>query len=132
VSPSPEYAPQIIHSMETGQLRKIYGNVKNTGLIENLLQGCCVEVPCLVDKTRVRPCHVGVLPPQLAALNRVSASVQELTVRAVLEEKREYIYHAAMLDPLVSALLDLDQVWALVDDLLAAHGDRIPAALRRV
>jgi alpha-galactosidase len=132
VSPSPEYAPQIIHSMETGQLRKIYGNVKNTGLIENLSQGCCVEVPCLVDKTGVRPCHVGVLPPQLAALNRVSASVQELTVCAVLEGKREHIYHAAMLDPLVSALLDLDQVWALVDDLLAAHGDRIPAALRSV
>ena len=130
VAPSPEYAPQIIHSMETGQLRKIYGNVRNTGLIENLSQGCCVEVPCLVDKTGVRPCHAGALPPQLAALNRVSASVQELTVRAVLEGKREHIYHAAMLDPLVSALLDLDQVWKLVDDLLTAHGDCIPAALR--
>ncbi len=128
--PSPEYAPQIIHSMETGQIRKIYGNVENTGLIENLPQGCCVEVPCTVDRAGVHPCYVGALPPQLAAINRISVNVQELTVRAVVEERREYLYHAAMLDPLVSALLDLDQVWTLVDDLLAAHGDRVPEALR--
>ena len=130
IEPSPEYAPQIIHSIETDQMRKIYGNVENTGLIENLPQGCCVEVPCMVDKTGLRPCHVGELPPHLAAINRVSANVQEMTVRAVLEGRREYVYHAAMLDPLVSALLDLDQVWALVDDLLAAHGDLIPESLR--
>jgi len=130
IAPSPEYAPQIIHSMETGRVRKIYGNVENTGLIKNLPQGCCVEVPCVVDETGPHPCQVGELPPHLAAINRVSVNVQELTVRAVLEGRREYVYHAAMLDPLVSALLDLDQVWALVDDLLAAHGDRIPESLR--
>jgi len=129
IEPSPEYAPQIIHSMETGQVRKIYGNVENAGLIENLPQGCCVEVPCVVDGTGVHPCHVGELPPHLAAINRVSVNVQELTVRAVLEGRREYIYHAAMLDPLVSALLDLDQVWALVDDLLDAHGEYVPESL---
>ena len=111
-------------------MRKIYGNVENTALIENLPHGCCVEVPCMIDKTGLHPCHVGELPPHLAAINRISANVQEMTVRAVLEGRREYIYHAAMLDPLVSALLDLDQVWALVDDLLAAHGDRIPESLR--
>lgn len=130
VHPSVEYAPQIIHSIQTGQVRKIYCNVENTGLIENLPQGCCVEVPCVVDGTGVHPCYVGALPPQLAAINRVSVNVQELTVRAVLEGRREYLYHAAMLDPLVSALLDLDQVWALVDDLLAVQGRLVPEELR--
>ncbi|HIE37739.1 MAG TPA: alpha-glucosidase/alpha-galactosidase [Anaerolineales bacterium] len=129
IEPSPEYAPQIIHSMETGQVRKIYGNVENAGLIENLPQGCCVEVPCVVDETGLHPCYVGELPPHLAAINRVSVGVQELTVRAVLEGRREHLYHAAMLDPLVSALLDLDQVWALVDELLDAHGEYIPEPL---
>ena len=129
IEPSPEYAPQIIHSMETGQVRKIYGNVENTGLIENLPQGCCVEVPCVIDETGVHPCYVGELPPHLAAINRVSVNVQELTVRAVLEGRREYLYHAAMLDPLVSALLDLDQVWALVDELLEAHRQYVPDSL---
>ena len=66
----PEYAPQIIHSIETGTLRTIYGNVRNTGLIENLPEGCCVEVPCLVDRSGVHPVWIGALPPQLAAVNR--------------------------------------------------------------
>jgi len=131
VTPTPEYAPQIIHSMETGQVRKIYGNVENTGLVKNLPEGCCVEVPCVVDGSGIHPCYVGALPPHLAAINRVSVNVQELAVRALLEGRRDYLYHAAMVDPLVSALLDLDQVWALVDELLAAHGDRVPKPLRK-
>lgn len=130
IEPSPEYAPHIIHSMETGKVRKLYCNVRNDDLIENLPNGCCVEVPCVVDKTGVHPCHVGELPPQLAAINRVSVNVQELTVRAILEQRKEYIYHAAMVDPLVSALLDLDQVWALVDDLLEAHQEHLEAWTR--
>ncbi|MFZ5879736.1 MAG: alpha-glucosidase/alpha-galactosidase [Chloroflexota bacterium] len=126
---SPEYAPQIIHAIETGAPLKIYGNVRNDHLIDNLPAGCCVEVPTLIDKTGLHPVHVGELPPHLAAINRVSINVQELTVRAVLEGKREYLYHAAMLDPLVMATLDLDQVWSLVDELLDAHKAHLPASL---
>ena len=85
IEPSVEYAPQIIHSIETGQPRTIYGNVENAGLIENLPRGACVEVPCLVDANGVEPVHVGELPPQLAALNRTYLNVCELTVRAALE-----------------------------------------------
>ncbi|MEW6287587.1 MAG: alpha-glucosidase/alpha-galactosidase [Chloroflexota bacterium] len=127
--PSPEYAPQIIHAIETDTPLKIYGNVRNDHLIDNLPAGCCVEVPTLIDKTGLHPIHVGELPPHLAAINRISVNVQELTVRAVLEGKRDYLYHAAMLDPLVMATLDLDQVWALVDELLEAHQPYLPANL---
>jgi alpha-galactosidase len=77
----------------------------------------------------LHPTHVGELPPHLAAINRISINVQELTVRAVLEGKRDYLYHAAMLDPLVMATLDLDQVWSLMDELLEAHKEFIPANL---
>ena len=125
-----EYASLIIHSIETGSERVVYGNVRNDGLIENLPAGCCVEVPCLVDRTGVQPVHVGKLPPQLAALNRTFASVCELTVRAALEGKPEHVYHAAMLDPNTSATLTLDQIEALVDELLVAHGDALPEGLR--
>src|SRR5574341_1061948 len=37
---SNEYAPLIIHSIETGRLRVVYGNVPNHGLIDNLPHGC--------------------------------------------------------------------------------------------
>jgi alpha-galactosidase len=123
---SGEYGSLIIHSMETGQPRVIYGNVPNHGLIDNLPQGCCVEVPVLVDKSGLQPTRIGALPPQLAALMQTNVNVQSLTVEAALTRRREHIYHAAMLDPHTSAELSLDQIWSLVDDLIAAHGDWLP------
>lgn len=124
---SHEYGSGIIHSIETGTPRVVYGNVQNTGLIDNLPPGCCVEVPCLVDANGVQPVHVGALPPHLAALMQTNINVQALTVEAALTGKRGHIYHAAMLDPHTAAELDLDQIWSLVDDLLDAHADWLPA-----
>lgn len=127
VQRSQEYGAYIIHSMETGTPRLIYGNVPNDGLIANLPAGCCVEVPCLVDKNGIQPTRIGALPPQLAALMITNVNVQGLTVEAALTRRRAHLYHAAMLDPHTAAELDLDQVWSLVDDLLAAHGDSVGA-----
>ncbi len=121
VNRSHEYAALIIHSLETGQPRVIYGNVPNDGLIDNLPPGCCVEVPILVDKNGLQPTKIGKLPVQLAALMRTNINVQELTVEAALTGKREHVYQAAYLDPHTAAELDLEQIQALVDDLLAAH-----------
>ena len=123
---SHEYGSGIIHSMETGELRMVYGNVPNQNLISNLPQGCCVEVPCVVDKNGVQPVAVGQLPPHLAALMQTNLNVQALTVEAALTGKREHIYHAAMLDPHTAAELSLDQIWNLVDDLIEAHGEMLP------
>lgn len=126
VTPSNEYGSYIIHSMETGTPRVIYGNVANAGVIDNLPEGCTVEVPCLVDKNGIQPTKIGALPPQLAALIQTNVNVQQLTVEAALTGKREHIYHAAMLDPHTAAELDLDQIWNLVDDLIDAHGSMLP------
>ncbi|MDX9953333.1 MAG: alpha-glucosidase/alpha-galactosidase [Anaerolineae bacterium] len=126
LTPSHEYGSYIIHSLETGVPRVIYGNVSNRGLIDNLPQGCCVEVPCLVDKNGIQPTRIGALPPQLAALIQTNINVQALTVEAALTRKREHIYHAAMLDPHTAAELDLEQIWQLVDELIEAHGDWLP------
>lgn len=123
---SHEYAALIIQSMETGQPRLVYGNVPNRGLIDNLPQGCCVEVPCLVDKNGVQPTKIGALPPHLAAMMQTNINVQSLTVEAALTRKREHVYHAAMLDPHTAAELSLDQIWAMVDELIEAHGTMLP------
>jgi len=123
---SQEYGSLIIHSMETGTPRVVYGNVTNNGLIDNLPQGCCVEVPCLVDKSGLQPTKIGMMPPQLAAMQQTNINVQSLVVEAALTRKREHIYHAAMLDPHTAAELSLDQIWSLVDELVTAHGDMLP------
>jgi alpha-galactosidase len=87
-------------------------------------------VPCLVDRNGIQPTAIGKLPPQLASLMRTNINVQELTVAALIEENPEHIYHAAMMDPHTAAELDLDQIWELTHDLLARHGDLIPAWAR--
>jgi alpha-galactosidase len=130
VRPSGEYGSGIIHSMETGRPRVVYGNVPNRGLITNLPDGCCVEVPCLVDTNGIQPTVVGELPPQLAAMMQTNINVQSLTVEAVLEGRRDHVVHAAMVDPHTAAELDLDQIESLVDELIAAHGELIPDSLR--
>ncbi len=127
---SVEYGSSIIHSIETGQPRVINGNVLNHNLIDNLPQGCAVEVPCLVDHNGVQPTRIGKLPVQLAALMRTNVNVQELVVEAVLKQKREHVYHAAMLDPHTAAVLDIEQIYAMVDELLIAHRPYLPEFLR--
>lgn len=130
VKASHEYASSIVNAVWTGEPSVIYGNVRNGGLISSLPESCAVEVPCLVDASGIQPTRIGALPPQLAALMRTNINVQELTVAALVTENREHIYHAAMLDPHTAAELDLDQIWNLVDDLVAAHGDWLPAWVR--
>lgn len=126
VERSVEYGSLIIHSMETDTSRTIYGNVPNRGIINNLPDDCCVEVPCLVDRNGIQPTRIGKIPPHLAALMQTNINVQSLTVEAALTGKREHIYHAAMLDPHTAAELSLEQIWSLVDDLIEAHGDYLP------
>lgn len=121
-----EYGANIIHALETDDRIMVNGNVLNNGLIDNLPYGCCVEVPCVIDKNGIQPVKIGNLPPQLAALNRTNINVQELVVKGVLENKKEYIYNAAMMDPHTGCVLSLDEIWSLVDDLFEAHGDWIP------
>ena len=124
---SHEYASRIILGQETNQPQVIYGNVPNRGLIDNLPEGCCVEVACLVDANGLQPTAFGTLPVHLAAMMQTNINVQALTVEAAITGKREHIYHAAMLDPHTAAELSLDQIWHLVDDLIEAHGEYLPA-----
>ncbi|MBM3213293.1 alpha-galactosidase [Candidatus Poribacteria bacterium] len=126
---SNEYGARIIHAMETGSPLAINGNVPNTGLIRNLSQGSCVEVPCLVDRSGLHPCFVGDLPPQCAALCESNIRVQGLVVRAILESNREHVFHAAMADPNTTAQLTLPQIREVMAQLLAAQRDLIPRSL---
>jgi alpha-galactosidase len=127
---SGEYAAVIINSVVTGELARIVGNVSNGGaLIPNLAADACVEVPCLVDAFGPRPVVTGPLPPHLAAYIHPAVDAQGLTVKAVLEEDRDAIYHAVMQDPIVQARLTLDETWRMTDELIAAESAWLPAWL---
>ena len=127
---STEYAPQVIHSMETGTTRVISGNVVNDGLITNLPDGVAVEVPTMLDALGAHPMAVGDLPPQCAALNRGFLGPVDLTVRAAVGGDPRLVRAAAMVDPNTAATLTVDQIWELCDELTKAHGDLLPEPLR--
>ncbi|MBQ6594819.1 MAG: alpha-glucosidase/alpha-galactosidase [Clostridia bacterium] len=121
-----EYASYIMEAMETGVPAKIGGNVLNHGLITNLPANACVEVPCLVDRNGVQPTYIGDLPEQCAALNRTNINVQLLTIEAARTLKKDLIYQAVMMDPHAGSELSIDDIVAMCDELIEAHGDWLP------
>ncbi|MEO1454639.1 MAG: alpha-glucosidase/alpha-galactosidase [Pseudomonadota bacterium] len=133
IEKSHEFAAEMMNAMVTDTPYVAYGNLPNRNQAPQLPKGAAVETPCLVDANGVQPTVVDDIPPQLVALMRTQINVQELTVRALVEENVDHIYHAAMMDPHTAAELDLRQIRSLVTDLLAAHGDWVPewARVRR-
>jgi alpha-galactosidase len=128
---SHEFAAEIMNAMVTNTPYTIYGNLPNRGQMPQLPSGAAVEVPCMVDRNGIQPTLVDDVPPQLIALMRSQINVQELVVRALLDEDVEHIYHAAMMDPHTAAELDLRQIRNLVTDLLVAHTDWLPDFARQ-
>ncbi len=125
-NPSHEYGSGIINGCETNVPFRFNGNVPNTGLITNLPDDCCVEVPCMADRTGVHPIMVGDLPAHLAAINRTNVNVQELAVEAAINGDRRAAFHAIALDPLTSAVLSLDEIQQMVDEMFEAERQWLP------
>ena len=124
---SREFAAHIIEAMENDHPYRVHGNVQNHGLITNLPDNACVEVPCLIDRAGVHPCYVGALPEQCAAINRTNINVQLLTIQAAHSHKKDDLYMAAMMDPHTAAELTMDEIRSMCDEMLEAHKDWMPA-----
>lgn len=118
---SREYGSRIIEAMVTNTPYEIGGNVINNGLITNLPAKACVEVPCMVTGSGIEPVYIGELPTVLAAMNITNINPQLLTIEAAVSKKREDVYHAAMLDPHTAAVLSIDDIVAMCDELIEAH-----------
>ena len=123
---SHEYASYIIDAVTNNKSITVNANLMNNNLINNLPSNCCVEVPCLINSDGYNPQKVGNLPEQLAALMRTNINVQILTAEAATTNKKEYIYHAAMLDPLSASSLSIDEIYSMTDELIDAHKDYLP------
>jgi len=121
-----EYTMDIINAIETNKPYRFNGNVMNTGLITNLPNNMCVEVPCLVDGLGVHPCYVGQLPLQCASLNMHRSAGDALAVKAALEGDPVAAEMAIALDPLTGAVCTLDQIRAMTKELLIADAPYLP------
>lgn len=128
---SAEYCSHIIEAMETGDVFRLNGNVRNDGYITNLPDGCCVEVPIYVDRTGLHPISVGALPVQCAGLNLTNTTVQGLAVEASFTGDPELVMNALALDPLTSAVLTLREIRELTTEMLAAESSYLPQFVGR-
>ena len=123
---SAEYCSHIIEAKETGNIFRFNGNIRNDGYITNLPQGSCVEVSIYVDRLGLHPTVIGDLPTQCAALNMTNSLVQGLTVEASFTGDPELVMNAVALDPLTSAVLNLQEIRDMVAEMLEAGKRHLP------
>ncbi len=121
-----EYAAWIINALRGGGMYKFNGNVPNTGLLTDLPEGACVEVPVLVDKAGFHPLYVGALPPQCALLTRLSSGIEELAIAGALAGDPTMIYRAICHDPLTASVLSLAEIRTMVDEMFAQNREYLP------
>jgi alpha-galactosidase len=121
-----EYAAYIINAWMGGDVFRFNGNVPNTGLITNLPQNACVEVPVFVDKEGFHPVYIGDLPPQCAALDQVNMMAEEMAVEAALTGDPTMVYHSIVYDPLTAAVLSLAEIKDMVNEMLERNRNYLP------
>jgi alpha-galactosidase len=127
LTPSNEYAASIFDAtIGSGRLFTFNGNVRNTGLIENLPTSACVEVPVVASHAGLQSVHVGPLPTHLAVLTGANALCEELAVQASLEGDERKVFHAICMDPLTSAVLGLAEIRDMVRALFEKNRDWLP------
>ncbi|RIK51503.1 MAG: alpha-glucosidase/alpha-galactosidase, partial [Chloroflexi bacterium] len=121
-----EYAAYIMNAVQGGEPFEFNGNVQNTGLITNLPQNACVEVPVWANRKGLSPVYVGALPPQCALLTNLSASIEEMAVEAALTGDPRLVYQAIAHDPLTAAVLSLAEIRQMVNEMLAQNREHLP------
>jgi alpha-galactosidase len=121
-----EYAASIMNAISGGEPFQFNGNVSNTGLVTNLPQAACVEVPVWVSKKGLEPVHVGALPPQCAMLTNLSSQIEEMAVEAALTGNPRLVYQAIAHDPLTAAMLSLAEIEQMVNQMLEQNRHHLP------
>jgi alpha-galactosidase len=121
-----EYAAYIINALQGGEPFEFNGNLRNTGLITNLPQDACVEVPVWASKKGLSPVHVGALPAQCALLTSLSASIEEMAVEAALTGDPRLVFQAIAHDPLTAAVLSLAEIEQMVNQMFERNRAYLP------
>ncbi len=122
-----EYAAYIFNAtIGDGAIFEFNGNVRNSGLIDNLPEGCCVEVPVLASKRGLDPIRVGPLPEHLAILNNINARCEELAVEGAIAGDPRKVFHAICFDPLTSSVLSLAEIQRMVAEMFESNREWLP------
>lgn len=121
-----EHGSYIIEGLETGRVYRGHFNVVNNNVIANLPADAIIEAPGYVDRNGISMPLVGKLPLGPAAVCNVSISVQRLAVEAAVHGDDKLLRQAFMMDPLVGAVCNPNEIWQMVDEMLVAQAKWLP------
>ncbi len=106
-----EYASNIFNALFGDHTPFFFnGNLRNFGLVENLPEGACVEVPVVATRGGIQPIRVDPLPDHIAILVNTLSRCEELAVRGFLEGDPKLIYQSICFDPLTASVLSLQEI----------------------
>lgn len=121
-----EYAAYIINALMGGDPFEFNGNVANTCLVTNLPANACVEVPVWASRKGFSPVQVGELPPSVALLTNLTASIEEMAVEAALTGDPRLVYQAIAHDPLTASVLSLAEIERMTNEMFCHNRDYLP------
>jgi alpha-galactosidase len=121
-----EYAAFIINALMGGEPFEFNGNVANKGLITNLPENACVEVPVWVSKKGLEAVRVGALPPQCAMLTGLSSQVEEMAVEGAINGDPRLVFQAILHDPLTASVLSMAETKEMVKCMFDQNKDYLP------
>ncbi|MFN2352162.1 MAG: alpha-galactosidase [Kiritimatiellia bacterium] len=121
-----EYASSIVNAWTGGETYTFHGNVPNHGVITNLPQGACIEVPVVARRRRLQTVHVGDLPKSVLSLTALTANNEMLAVEGALKKDARMIYQAIAYDPLTAAVLSLPEIKKMTMEMFAKNKKYLP------
>ena len=119
-----EYAANILNArIGDGTPFPFNANVLNNGSVENLPYDACVEIPVIATKDGYERTFKGKLPTARATLIGHTAGIENLVFEAFCEKSKAKVYQAVSLDPLCSAVLSLEEIKEMCDEIFEKNKD---------
>ena len=117
-----EYAANIINARLGDHTPfRFNANILNRGSVENLPYDSCVEIPVVADENGYTRAYQGKLPTAAATLVAYTSSIENLVVEAWENKSKQMVYQAVSLDPLCSAVLSLEEIKNMCDELFEVN-----------
>jgi len=119
-----EAAAALVASLHAGTGDVQVVNLRNDGAIPGLPDDDVVEIPARIDRDGAHPLPLAPLAPEMLGLVEHAKAYERLSIEAATTGDRAIALKALMANPLVG---DYDRAAALLNDLLGANREHLPA-----
>ncbi len=123
-----DHASDIVEATWTGAPKVFYLNTRNRGAVDNMPDDAYLEIPCRIDRDRVRPLPFGSIPAPLRGYMQRVLDEHELAVDAALSCDRATLRKAFLASMLAVSIPDVN---ACIAEFLRRERAYLPEAWYR-